>query len=333
MAVLAAAVLSFFGATQSTHPGFRAWVAAQWLLAAGVLLDTAFGARAFVAAAGGGADHAVAARRPVRHARAARTQASVDSASGRLVPARARRRGGGRRGGSRRRIAARSIAAFSLCAFVVMLYSAIVTSRLGDFKRSFALKALFAMEATIAAVEARASGWPASATMRRRTSTPIGLVAHLAAVASALGLVPIALAPDLRAHRREDARDASQAASPRRHRCPDAPAEPAPLPRTGDAHARLGRARGRGGADVRRREPEAHQRPARPGDRRRGLATGRPGAARDAARTRRRRPASAATSSRHCCPTPAWPTRSGFPTASSSDSRTARSRRVPHASL
>ena len=48
VAVLAAAVLSFFGATQGTHPGFRSWLVAQWLLVAGLLLNAVFDGHAFI---------------------------------------------------------------------------------------------------------------------------------------------------------------------------------------------------------------------------------------------------------------------------------------------
>jgi hypothetical protein len=45
---LAAGVLSLFGATQGTHNGFRFWVAAQWVLAAALLLHAVFGTHELV---------------------------------------------------------------------------------------------------------------------------------------------------------------------------------------------------------------------------------------------------------------------------------------------
>ncbi len=193
MAVLAAAVLSFFGATQATHPGFRAWIVAQWLLVGGLLLHTVFGARMFVAPlvavlivqwplvvlSGMRALHA--RKRPwlppaVDWCLLALGAAVVVAAAAADVGT------------------ARNIAAFALCAFVVMLYSAIILSRLGDFKRSFALKALFAMEAAIAAVEAACLGLAIGGNDSAPHLDAIGLVARLVAVAAALGLVPIALA-------------------------------------------------------------------------------------------------------------------------------------------
>ena len=47
-ALLASAVLSLFGATQSTHPGFRWWAAAQWMLTCGLLLQALIGGHPLV---------------------------------------------------------------------------------------------------------------------------------------------------------------------------------------------------------------------------------------------------------------------------------------------
>ncbi len=193
MAVLAAAVLSFFGATQATHPGFRAWVVAQWLLVAGLLLDTVFGAHAFVAPLAtvlilqwplvvlSGMRRLHARKRPLIPPAADWCLLALAAAV--VVAAAAANVG-----------AARNIAAFTLCAFVVTLYSAIVLSRLGDFKRSFALKALFGVEAATAAVIATCLGLASVGDDAAPHLDAVSLVAHLVTVASALGLVPIALA-------------------------------------------------------------------------------------------------------------------------------------------
>jgi hypothetical protein len=47
-ALLASGVLSLFGATQSTHPGFRWWAAAQWMLTCGLLLQALIGGHPLV---------------------------------------------------------------------------------------------------------------------------------------------------------------------------------------------------------------------------------------------------------------------------------------------
>ena len=193
MAMLAAAVVSFFGATQTTHPGFRAWIVAQWLLVAGLLLDVVFGAHAVVAplvallivqwplVVLSGMRLLHARKRPWLPPAADWCLLALAAAV--LVSASAAEVG-----------TARNISAFTLCAFVVTLYSAIVVSRLGDFKRNFALKALFAMEASIAAVEAACLGLASGGNDAAPHLDVIRLVAHLAAVCAALGLVPIALA-------------------------------------------------------------------------------------------------------------------------------------------
>ncbi|MDQ6680890.1 MAG: hypothetical protein M3Y67_08005, partial [Pseudomonadota bacterium] len=50
---LAAAVMSFFGSIQGTHPGYRWWVGAQWMLVGGLLLSAVFGANPAAATAAG----------------------------------------------------------------------------------------------------------------------------------------------------------------------------------------------------------------------------------------------------------------------------------------
>jgi diguanylate cyclase (GGDEF)-like protein len=90
--------------------------------------------------------------------------------------------------------AARDVAAFALCAFVVDLYAAAVVSRLGDFKHSFALKAMFVIEAVIAALEAGCLGFASTDAGAGHNLAAIRLVAQVGIVVAALALVPVALA-------------------------------------------------------------------------------------------------------------------------------------------
>jgi diguanylate cyclase (GGDEF)-like protein len=193
MTLLAAAVLSFFGITQGTHPGFRAWTAAQWLLVAGLLIDAFAGAHPYVDTLVGllivqwpivvlaGMRRLHVRKRPVIPPPVDWSLLALAAAV--LVATAAAEVG-----------VARGIAAFALCAFAVNLYAAVLVSRLGDFKHSFALKALVAIEAATAALEAACVGLASVDTDAAPNLPAIRLASHVALVASALGLVPIALA-------------------------------------------------------------------------------------------------------------------------------------------
>ncbi|MGH8798448.1 MAG: GGDEF domain-containing protein, partial [Caldimonas sp.] len=192
-ALLAAAVLSFFGATQSTYPGFAWWAAAQWLLVAALLLAALFGAHDFVAAAVGllllqwpivvlaGMRRMHLRKRPaiappfdwIVLALAAAVVVAAWLADV----------------GTQRRVAA-----FAVAAFALHLYAAMLASLLGDFRHSFALKALVAIETAIAVLEAVCVGFASVGADATRGLAAVQLAAQVAIVVPALGLVPIAIA-------------------------------------------------------------------------------------------------------------------------------------------
>ena len=192
-AVLAAAVLSFFGAMQGTHPGFAWWAAAQWLLVAGLLLGAVFGSHDFVVPVVG----LLVVQWPVvvlagmrrMHMRKRPTIApafdwTVLALADAVVVAAWLTHVGPER----------SVAAFTLAAFAVNLYAAMLVSRLGDFKHSFALKALVAIEAATAALEAVCLGFASGDVDAARNLAAVQLAAQVAIVVPALGLLPIAIA-------------------------------------------------------------------------------------------------------------------------------------------
>jgi len=193
MATLAAAVLSFFGVIQGTHPGFRAWLVAQGLLVAGLLLEAVVGAEGYAAALVGvllvqwplvvlsGMRKLHLRKRPAIPPAADWGLLALAGAV--LLAATAAEVG-----------PAREVAAFALCAFVVDLYAAVVVSRLGDFKHSFALKALFTIQAAAAALEAVCLGLASTGVGAGPNLVAIRLAAHVVIVVAALALVPIALA-------------------------------------------------------------------------------------------------------------------------------------------
>ena len=193
VAVLAAAVLSFFGATQGTHPGFRPWLAAQWLLVSGLLLNAVFDGHAFVTTLVGllvvqWPIVVLAGMRRLHVRKRPAVAPAVDwvllaLAGALIIAAWVTELGAARRG-----------AAFALAAFVVNLYAAVLVTRLGDFKHSFALKALVAILAATAAVEAVCLGFASVESTSMSTLVAARLATQAVAVLSALALVPIALA-------------------------------------------------------------------------------------------------------------------------------------------
>ncbi|HEX7441932.1 MAG TPA: GGDEF domain-containing protein [Caldimonas sp.] len=191
--VLAAGVVSLFGTTQGTHPGFRWWVSAQWILAAGLVLQALFGAHAAVVPLVGmlvlqwpivvllGMRQLFMRKRPA--VSPAVDVALLVLACGLVAAAWAADAG-----------AARSVAAFALAAFGVHLYGAVLVTRLGGFQHSFALKALAAIEGVTAALEAVCLGIANLESTGPQGLAAVQLSAHVAIVVAALGLVPIALA-------------------------------------------------------------------------------------------------------------------------------------------
>jgi hypothetical protein len=268
VAVLAmsAAVMSLFGLTQRSYRGFWWWTAAQWMLTLGLLIQTVrdlypsllplsnllilqwpivvlAGMRRFYSR------HAL--RVPaltdwllLALAYLAWLASWVSQAS--LVD---------------------RIGAFSAAALVLHLYSALMLSRIGEFRSSSALQALVGTELLAAGVQGL-----------RLASSSFG-TAPLAGnneLLLASGLVIAVSAAELRTHRAQPAHDAPQAAFPRRHRRAHPRSEPPPLPRTGGTQPGVDSAGKRGGDDVRHRSLQAHQRFARPCQWRRSAAPGRP---------------------------------------------------------
>ena len=191
--VLAAGVLSLFGASQPTHAGFRHWVCAQWLLAAALLIEAVLGghpsARPIAAALMlqwpivvlSGMRQFHARNRPAIPASA---DAALLTLACLLVLGTA----------MSDLDAPAEMSALTLAAFGTSLYTAVVISRLGGFQHSFALKSLAAMLCLAAAVHALLLVFA-----RLESTTPsllgaIELTVRAAFVLSALGLVPIALA-------------------------------------------------------------------------------------------------------------------------------------------
>ncbi|MEO7010177.1 MAG: GGDEF domain-containing protein [Caldimonas sp.] len=192
-ALLAAAVLSFFGATQGTHPGFAWWAAAQWLLVAALLLAALFGAHDFVVVA----VELLLLQWPIvvlagMRRMHLRKRPAIAPAFDWIVLALA----------AAIVVAAwladvetqRRIAAFAVAAFALHLYAAMLVSLLGDFRHSFALKALVAIEAAIAVLEAVCLGFASVGADATRNLAAVQLAAQVAIIVPALGLVPIAIA-------------------------------------------------------------------------------------------------------------------------------------------
>ena len=192
-ALLASGVLSLFGATQSTHPGFRWWASAQWLLTCGLLLQALIGGHPLV-------DLLVAllilqwpivvlsGMRRLRMRRRPAIPATVDFgllalASAFVLAAWAADVD-----------AARRAAAFALATFAVHVYAAAMTSRLDGFERSAALKALVAIEGVIAAVEALCGVLVGLESIGPRAQALVQFATHAILVVAALGMVPIAIA-------------------------------------------------------------------------------------------------------------------------------------------
>lgn len=192
-AFLGAAVLSFFGAVQGTHPGFRWWVTAQWLvfgaLLASALLPAETHALAMVSL--GILQWPVLVLAGMRRLHPRKPPAIPAWADfsvlvfgiGLNVTVWAADAGP----------AARA-AAFTLAVFGVNLYAAVVTTQLGGFKHSFALKSLVGVAATTMAVQA-----VCFACARLEIGGPLGLAllqlaAQVALAIPVLALVPIALA-------------------------------------------------------------------------------------------------------------------------------------------
>jgi len=191
-ALLASGVLALFGATQSTHPGFRWWAAAQWLLTCGLLLQALLGGHPLV-------EVLVAllilqwpivvlsGMRRLRMRRRPAIPATVDFgllalASAFVIAAWASDVD-----------AARRAAAFALATFAVHVYAAAMTTRLDGFERSAALKALVAIEGVIAAVEALCGALVGLESIGPRGQAAVQFATHAILVVAVLGLVPIAL--------------------------------------------------------------------------------------------------------------------------------------------
>lgn len=192
-ALLAASVLSLFGATQGTHPGFRWWAAAQWMLALGLLLKALLGRHPIVAGLAAllilqwpmivlsGMRRLHMRRRPVIPAIVdygllalavafviAAWLADVDSTQ--------------------------RTAAFALAVFAVHVYAAALATQLDGFERSLALKALVAIQGLIAAIEALCGVLAGIESIGVRGQAAVRLTTDAVLVVAALGLVPIALA-------------------------------------------------------------------------------------------------------------------------------------------
>ena len=192
-AVLAASVLSLFGATQGTHPGFRWWAAAQWMLAAGLLLQALLGSHPIASGIAAllilqwpifvlsGMRRLHMRRRPAIPAVAdfgLLTLAAAFVVAAWLADVDATRR----------------TAAFALATFAVQLYAAALATRLDGFDRSLALKGLVAIEGLIAAIEALCGALASIDSIGGRGQAAIHLTTHAVLVVAALGLVPVALA-------------------------------------------------------------------------------------------------------------------------------------------
>ncbi|MEP7057332.1 MAG: GGDEF domain-containing protein [Caldimonas sp.] len=192
-ALCAAGVLSLFGVTQDTHRGFRLWVCAQWLVAAGLLLQALFGAQSAVAplveilVLQWPIVVLIGMRRLNQRKRPAVPQA-VDLGLLALAAGLVALAWTSDVDSSRR------MAAFALAAFGVNLYGAAMVSRLDGFQQSFALKWLAAMQCAIAALEAACGAVASIDSIGVQTMAAVHLCAHVAIAAAVLALVPIALA-------------------------------------------------------------------------------------------------------------------------------------------
>ena len=191
--VLAAAVLGLFAMSQPTHPGFRHWIVAQWLLVAALLMQAALGAHAWARPM----IDVLVLQWPIvvltgmrrlhmrnRPAIPPALDAGLLTLAALLVLATAL--------SDLKRAA--EVGAFTLAAFGTTLYAAVVVSRLGGFPHSFALKSIAALLCLTAALQA-----VLLVLARLESTTPallaaIELAARAALVLPALGLVPIALA-------------------------------------------------------------------------------------------------------------------------------------------
>jgi diguanylate cyclase (GGDEF)-like protein len=192
-AVLAASVLSVFGSIQGTHPGFRWWVAAQWMLAAGLLMQALFGRHAIVS---GIAALSVlqwpivvlSGMRRLHMRRRPAIPALVDfgllALAGAFVSA----------AWLSDVDPTRKTAAFALATFAVSVYAAALTTRLDGFERSLALKALVAILGLIAAIEALCGVLASVEAIGARGQSAVQLATTAVLIVAALGLVPIALA-------------------------------------------------------------------------------------------------------------------------------------------
>ncbi|MEO7339131.1 MAG: GGDEF domain-containing protein [Caldimonas sp.] len=189
----AAGVLTIFRAMQTTHRGFDWWVSAQWTIVAGLLGQAVFGSRPgatpFVAALllqwpivvlAGLRRLDLRKRSSVAHA----IDAGVFVIGWGLVIAAWHADVG----------AAQAVGAFSLAAFGILLYAAVMVTRLNGFERSFALKALAAIEAMTAALEAVCSAFVSVDVIGAQNMPAAQLASQIALVVAALGLVPIAIA-------------------------------------------------------------------------------------------------------------------------------------------
>jgi diguanylate cyclase (GGDEF)-like protein len=191
--VLAAGVLGLFGMSQPTHPGFRHWVVAQWLLVAALLMQAVLGAHAWARPLIGllvlqWPIVVLAGMRKLHMRNRPAIPPAIDAAllalAAVLVLA---------TGLSDLKRAA-EVGAFTLAAFGTTLYAAVVVSRLGGFQHSFALKSIAALLCLTAALQA-----VLLVLARLESTTPallaaIEVAARTALVLPALGLVPIALA-------------------------------------------------------------------------------------------------------------------------------------------
>jgi diguanylate cyclase (GGDEF)-like protein len=192
-AILAAGVLALFGITQGTHPGFRHWTTAQWLLVAGLMLQALFGQHAFMLPVAGLLvlqwPVAVLAGMRLLHLRKPPgVPGALDwivLALGASLVAAAWASDGG---------AARNVGALALACFIVNLYAAVLVSRLGDFQHSFALKALAAILGITAVLDAVCGVFASLESAATGSIAGVQLSTMVATVVSALGLVPIALA-------------------------------------------------------------------------------------------------------------------------------------------
>ena len=192
-AVLAASVLSVFGSIQGTHPGFRWWVAAQWMLAAGLLMQALFGRHAIVGWIAAlsvlqGPIVVLSGMRRLHMRRRPAIPVIVDfgllALAGAFVSA----------AWLSDVDPTRKTAAFALATFAVNVYAAALTTRLDGFERSLALKALVAIAGLIAATEALCGVLASVEAIGARGQSAVQLTTTAVVGVAALGLVAIARA-------------------------------------------------------------------------------------------------------------------------------------------